>query len=104
MTGSIHFSQVLFVLVYDLAIALYLCTGTPRRVLGRITSVLKEKKEIRMIEVSHGSKQYSGSDDVVRDVSFEVKDGVIFGLLNNHGKTTLMQMIATLLVLQKCSD
>ncbi len=53
-----------------------------------------------MIEVSHVSKQYSGSDDVVRDVSFEVKDGVIFGLLgpNGAGKTTLMQMIATLLV------
>ena len=53
-----------------------------------------------MIEVSHVSKQYSGSDDVVRDVSFEVKDGVIFGLLgpNGAGKTTLMQMIATLLI------
>ena len=53
-----------------------------------------------MIEVSHVSKQYSGSDDVVRDVSFEVKDGAIFGLLgpNGAGKTTLMQMIATLLV------
>ncbi len=53
-----------------------------------------------MIEVSHVSKQYSGSDDVVRDVSFEVKDGVIFGLLgpNAAGQTTLMQMIATLLV------
>ena len=53
-----------------------------------------------MIEVSHVSTQYSGSDDAVRDVSFEVKDGVIFGLLgpNGAGKTTLMQMIATLLV------
>jgi ABC-type multidrug transport system ATPase subunit len=53
-----------------------------------------------MIEVSHVFKQYSGSDDVVTDVSFEVEDGVIFGLLgpNGAGKTTLMQMIATLLV------
>ena len=53
-----------------------------------------------MIEVSHVSKQYPGSADVVRDVSFSVKDGVIFGLLgpNGAGKTTLMQMIATLLI------
>ena len=53
-----------------------------------------------MIEVSHVSKQYSGSADVVADVSFSVKDGVIFGLLgpNGAGKTTLMQMIATLLI------
>lgn len=53
-----------------------------------------------MIEVSHVSKQYPASADVVADVSFSVRDGVIFGLLgpNGAGKTTLMQMIATLLI------
>ena len=52
-----------------------------------------------MIKVSHVSKRYNKSDMVVKDVSFSVERGQIFGLLgpNGAGKTTLMQMIATLL-------
>lgn len=52
-----------------------------------------------MITVSHVTKRYNKSDLVVRDVSFSVEKGQIFGLLgpNGAGKTTLMQMIATLL-------
>jgi len=52
-----------------------------------------------MIQVQHVSKRYNKSALVVKDVSFEVKEGQIFGLLgpNGAGKTTLMQMIATLL-------
>ena len=52
-----------------------------------------------MIKVSHVSKRYNKSDMVVKDVSFSVEKGQIFGLLgpNGAGKTTLMQMIATLL-------
>lgn len=53
-----------------------------------------------MIQVSHVSKRYHASADVVRDVSFTIKEGCIFGLLgpNGAGKTTLMQMISTLLL------
>ncbi|MBP5492161.1 MAG: ABC transporter ATP-binding protein [Clostridiales bacterium] len=52
-----------------------------------------------MITVNGVSKRYNRSDLVVRDVSFTVGKGQIFGLLgpNGAGKTTLMQMIATLL-------
>ena len=52
-----------------------------------------------MIKVSHVSKRYNKSDMVVKDVTFSVEKGQIFGLLgpNGAGKTTLMQMIATLL-------
>ena len=52
-----------------------------------------------MIQVNRVSKRYNRSAMVVRDVSFEVKEGEIFGLLgpNGAGKTTLMQMISTLL-------
>lgn len=53
-----------------------------------------------MITVTHVTKRYNKSDLVVKDVSFSVEKGQIFGLLgpNGAGKTTLMQMIATLLV------
>ena len=52
-----------------------------------------------MIQVNHVSKRYNRSAMVVRDVSFHVGKGQIFGLLgpNGAGKTTLMQMISTLL-------
>lgn len=52
-----------------------------------------------MLKVSNVSKRYNKDSMVVKDVSFEVKEGEIFGLLgpNGAGKTTLMQMMATLL-------
>ncbi|MBR6848696.1 MAG: ATP-binding cassette domain-containing protein, partial [Lachnospiraceae bacterium] len=52
-----------------------------------------------MIQVEHVSKRYNKSALVVKDVSFQVGKGQIFGLLgpNGAGKTTLMQMISTLL-------
>jgi len=53
-----------------------------------------------MIQVSHVTKKYQNSANVVEDVSFTVQEGQIFGLLgpNGAGKTTLMQMISTLLI------
>lgn len=53
-----------------------------------------------MIEVSHVTKKYRNTINVVEDVSFTVQEGRIFGLLgpNGAGKTTLMQMISTLLI------
>jgi len=53
-----------------------------------------------MIQVSHVTKKYQNSVNVVEDVSFTVQEGQIFGLLgpNGAGKTTLMQMISTLLI------
>jgi len=53
-----------------------------------------------MIQVSHVTKKYKNSVNVVEDVSFTVQEGQIFGLLgpNGAGKTTLMQMISTLLI------
>ena len=52
-----------------------------------------------MIEVRNVSKRYTGDKMVVRNVSFKVEPGTIYGLLgpNGAGKTTLMQMTATLL-------
>ena len=52
-----------------------------------------------MISVSHVTKKYQNTKNVVEDVSFTVGEGRIFGLLgpNGAGKTTLMQMISTLL-------
>jgi len=52
-----------------------------------------------MIEVKNVSKRYTGDKMVVKDVSFSVKPGTIYGLLgpNGAGKTTLMQMTSTLL-------
>ena len=51
-----------------------------------------------MLRVSHLSKSY-GDLKAVDDLSFEVKDGVIFGLLgvNGAGKTTTFRMIVGLL-------
>jgi len=53
-----------------------------------------------MIEVSHVTKKYRNTINVVEDVNFTVQEGRIFGLLgpNGAGKTTLMQMISTLLI------
>jgi len=52
-----------------------------------------------MISVNNVHKSYSKNKEIIKGVSFEVKDGMIFGLLgpNGAGKTTLMQMISTLL-------
>ncbi len=52
-----------------------------------------------MISVNDVHKSYTAGKEIIRGVSFEVKDGMIFGLLgpNGAGKTTLMQMISTLL-------
>ena len=52
-----------------------------------------------MISVNDVHKSYTKNKETIKGVSFEVKDGVIFGLLgpNGAGKTTLMQMISTLL-------
>lgn len=51
-----------------------------------------------MLKVSHVTKKY-GSLVAVNDLSFEVKDGEIFGLLglNGAGKTTTFRMILGLL-------
>lgn len=52
-----------------------------------------------MIKVLDIHKSYNKHSETLKGVSFEVKEGVIFGLLgpNGAGKTTLMQTIATLL-------
>lgn len=51
----------------------------------------------RMLTIERVSKKFRGGNFGVRDLSLEVKSGVI-GLLgpNGAGKTTLMQMIATI--------
>ena len=51
-----------------------------------------------MLKVSHISKSY-GSIKAINDLSFEVKEGEIFGLLgvNGAGKTTTFRMIVGLL-------
>ena len=51
-----------------------------------------------MIEVSHIVKKY-GDFTAVDDVSFQVKEGEIFGLLgpNGAGKSTLIRMMTTLI-------
>ena len=50
------------------------------------------------IEVSHIVKKY-GEFTAVDDVSFQVKEGEIFGLLgpNGAGKSTLIRMMTTLI-------
>ncbi|MGB2606557.1 MAG: ATP-binding cassette domain-containing protein, partial [Candidatus Sulfotelmatobacter sp.] len=50
------------------------------------------------IEVDHIVKKY-GDFTAVNDVSFDVKDGEIFGLLgpNGAGKSTLIRMMTTLI-------
>ena len=57
-----------------------------------LLSVLLEKA---MIEVEQLRKQY-GDFAAVKDVSFEVRKGQIFGFIgpNGAGKTTLFSMIA----------
>ena len=52
-----------------------------------------------MIRVMDVHKSYTKEKETIKGVSFEVKEGEIFGLLgpNGAGKTTLMQMIATLM-------
>ncbi|HEY2711898.1 MAG TPA: ABC transporter ATP-binding protein [Chthoniobacterales bacterium] len=52
---------------------------------------------MRMLQIDSVSKQFRGGNYGVRDISLELKSGVI-GLLgpNGAGKTTLMQMIATI--------
>ncbi len=53
-----------------------------------------------VLKVEHLSKSFpskNGTDDVVRDLSFEVKRGEIFGFLgpNGVGKTTTIKMLTT---------
>jgi ABC-2 type transport system ATP-binding protein len=52
------------------------------------------------IEVSHAVKRY-GDFEAVKDVSFSVEEGEIFGLLgpNGAGKSTLIRMMTTLIPL-----
>ncbi len=53
-----------------------------------------------IVEVNHLSKYYPGSDQpAVRDVSFAIQRGEIFGLLgpNGAGKTTTISMLSCLL-------
>lgn len=52
-----------------------------------------------MIKLTDVHKSYTKDHETIKGVSFEVKEGQIFGLLgpNGAGKTTLMQMIATLM-------
>ena len=53
-----------------------------------------------IVEVNHLVKRYPGSDQpAVRDVSFAVQRGEIFGLLgpNGAGKTTTISMLSCLL-------
>ena len=52
-----------------------------------------------MIRLTDVHKSYTKDRETIKGVSFEVKEGQIFGLLgpNGAGKTTLMQMIATLM-------
>ena len=57
----------------------------------------KERKEF-MLKVEHVTKYY-GENKAVDDLSFQVEDGKIFGLLgvNGAGKTTTFRMIIGLL-------
>lgn len=52
-----------------------------------------------MLTVNNVHKSYTKGTEIIKGVSFEVRNGMIFGLLgpNGAGKTTLMQMISTLL-------
>jgi ABC-2 type transport system ATP-binding protein len=55
---------------------------------------------VAAIEVSHAVKRY-GDFEAVKDVSFSVQEGEIFGLLgpNGAGKSTLIRMMTTLIPL-----
>ena len=52
-----------------------------------------------MVTVQGLSKKYAGNKFAVQDLSFEARDGEIYGLLgpNGAGKTTTLRMLATLL-------
>jgi sodium transport system ATP-binding protein len=52
-----------------------------------------------MVNVQGLSKKYAGNKFAVENLSFEAKDGEIYGLLgpNGAGKTTTLRMLATLL-------
>lgn len=52
-----------------------------------------------LIEVSHVSKSY-GKVQALRDVSFSVKQGELFGLIgpDGAGKSTLFRILTTLLL------
>ena len=58
----------------------------------------KEGKSSFAVQVSGLTKIYPGGTKAVDDVSFEVKEGEIFGLLgpNGAGKTTTIKVITTL--------
>ena len=58
---------------------------------------MERSKEEMIIKVDNLIKKYDGVP-VVNDISFEVKEGEIFGLLgpNGAGKTTTMEIIETL--------
>ena len=53
---------------------------------------------IYALDVQHIKKSY-GKKQAVRDVSFQIQEGEIFGLMgmNGAGKTTILRMLATLL-------
>ncbi|KRK80154.1 ATP-binding cassette domain-containing protein [Companilactobacillus nodensis] len=55
-------------------------------------------KTVNAIEVNHLTKEF-GNKTAVDDISFDVKQGEVFGLLgpNGAGKTTTLRMITTLL-------
>ena len=52
-----------------------------------------------MVNVQELSKKYAGNKFAVENLSFEARDGEIYGLLgpNGAGKTTTLRMLATLL-------
>jgi ABC-2 type transport system ATP-binding protein len=58
----------------------------------------EEGKSPLAVQVSGLTKVYPGATRAVDDISFEVKEGEIFGLLgpNGAGKTTTIKMITTL--------
>ena len=53
---------------------------------------------MNMLELSHVSKSF-GSRQIVKDISFCVPEGTVFGFIgrNGAGKTTTMKMILGLL-------
>src|SRR5262245_62264736 len=70
--------------------------GTPIRATEPQVSNLSSSG--KAIEVEHIVKKY-GDFTAVNDVTFDVKDGEIFGLLgpNGAGKSTLIRMMTTLI-------
>ena len=55
------------------------------------------KKKTSIVVAENLRKEYDGKQ-VVKDISFDVKEGEIFGILgpNGAGKTTTLEMIETL--------